>query len=95
MERIFFDYSKLAGRIKEKYGSQKAFAKAMGMAEASLSNKMTGIYYFSQAEIEKAGRLLELEPGTYSDYFFTVRVRKSEQEGGRTECDRLMRLSAR
>lgn len=74
MEKIFFDYSKLAGRIKEKYGSQKAFSDALGVSEASLSNKMTGIYYFSQAEIEKSIRLLDLEPGSVSDYFFTQRV---------------------
>lgn len=74
MDKITFDYSKLSGRIKEKFGSQKAFADAMGVSEASLSNKMTGVYYFTQAEIEKAGRLLELEPGSYTSYFFTVRV---------------------
>ena len=74
MERITFDYSKLAGRIKEKYGSQKAFSDALGVSEASLSNKMTGTYYFSQAEIEKSIRLLDLEPGSVSDYFFTQRV---------------------
>ena len=79
MEKIFFDYSKLAGRIKDKYGSQKAFAEDLGVSEATLSNKMTGIYYFSQAEIEKSTRLLDLEPGTVSDYFFTVRVEKSDQ----------------
>ena len=74
MERVFFDYRKLAGRIKEKYGSQKAFSDALGISEVTLSNKMTGITYFSQAEIEKAVRLLELSPGSVSDYFFTQRV---------------------
>ena len=73
-EHIFFDYSKLSGRIKEKYGSQKAFAKALGVTDATLSNKMTGLYYFTQPEIERAKRLLELEPGTVTDYFYTPRV---------------------
>ena len=74
MERIFFDYSKLSGRIKEKFGSQKAFAEALGVSEVTLSNKMTGYYYFTQAEIKNASRLLDLEPGTITDYFFTLKV---------------------
>lgn len=74
MEKIFFDYSKLSGRIKEKYGSQKAFSDVLGISEGTLSNKMNGIYYFSQAEIEKATKLLDLDPGSVSDYFFTQRV---------------------
>lgn len=77
MEKIIFDYNKLSGRIKEKFGSQKAFADRLGVSETALSNKMTGIYYFTQAEIEKSKALLDLEPGTISDYFFTVRVEKT------------------
>lgn len=73
-ERISFDYSKLAGRIREKYGTQKAFAEKLGISEGALSQKMTGYYYFSQAEIEKAKTLLDLEPGTVGTYFFTLKV---------------------
>ena len=72
--KLFFDYSKLSGRIKEKYGSQKAFSDALGVSEATLSNKMTGIYYFSQAEIKKAIRLLDIDPCAVTEYFFTQRV---------------------
>ena len=74
MSKVLFDYSKLSGRIKEKFGSQKAFAEQLGISEGSLSMKMAGNYYFNQAEIEKASRLLELEPGTVSTYFFTQKV---------------------
>lgn len=74
MSRLVFDYSKLSGRIHEKYGSQKAFAEALGMSESTLSNKMTGIYYFTQPEIKKSVKLLDLEPGSVTDYFFTPRV---------------------
>ncbi len=83
MEKMFFDYSKLAGRIREKFGTQKAFAKALGISEGALSLKMTGYHYFSQAEIGKAAMLLRLEPGTVTDYFFTEKVKKSKQKGGR------------
>ena len=81
MEKIFFDYSKLIGRIHEKFGSQKAFAKALGVTAATLSNKLTGIYYFSQHEIERCIVLLEIEPGDVTEYFFTVRVEKPKQKG--------------
>ena len=71
MEKIFFDYSKLAGRIKEKFGSQRAFAEVMGITEATLSSKMNGYTYFNQAEIEKAVRLLDLETESTHEYFFS------------------------
>lgn len=78
MEKLFFDYSKLAGRIREKFGTQKAFAKKLGISEGSLSLKMTNYTYFSQPEIKKAVQLLELEPGTVTEYFFTPRVKKTK-----------------
>ena len=77
MERLFFDYSKLSGRIKEKFGSQKVFSDALGISETALSNKMNGIYYFTQAEIEKSIALLGLEQGSVTDYFFTRKVEKT------------------
>ena len=81
MEKLFFDYSKLAGRIREKFGTQKAFAKKLGISEGSLSLKMTNYHYFSQAEIRRAVQLLELDPGVVTEYFFTQRVKKSQQKG--------------
>lgn len=81
MEKLFFDYSKLAGRIREKFGTQKAFAKKLGISEGSLSLKMTNYTYFSQAEIRKAMQLLELDPGMITDYFFTPKVKKTKQKG--------------
>lgn len=78
---IFFDYSKLSGRIKEKFGSQKAFAKALGVSCSTMSNKITGIYYFTQPEIKMSIKLLDLEPGSVTDYFFTRKVEKSKQKG--------------
>ena len=74
MEKLFFDYSKLSGRIKEKFGSQKAFAKALGVTDTTLSNKITGVFYFTQAEIKKSCQLLEVEPGKVTDYFCTEKV---------------------
>lgn len=82
MEKISFDYSKLAGRIKEKFWTQKAFADALGVTETTLSNKITGIYYFTQEEIEKSCKLLDIAPADVFGYFFTVRVEKPKIEKG-------------
>ena len=35
-----FDYSKLRGRIKEKYDTQDAFADAIGIGRVSLSKRL-------------------------------------------------------
>jgi len=35
-----YDYRKLRGRIKEKFGTQAAFAKVMGLSDVSVSNKL-------------------------------------------------------
>ena len=37
-----FDYSKLIGRIIEKFKTQKAFAKAMKLSANTWSNKVSG-----------------------------------------------------
>lgn len=80
MEKLFFDYSKLAGKIREKFGTQKEFAKELGISEGTLSLKMTNYTYFSQAEIRKAMQLLDLDPGFVTDYFFTPKVEKPKQK---------------
>ena len=36
MEKVIFDYSKLLGRIKEKCGSQKEFARVLGISEGTM-----------------------------------------------------------
>lgn len=69
-----FDYNKLRGRIVEKYGTQKQFSKAMRLSQATLTSKLTGLTYFTQAEILKAKMLLDLEPESISSYFFTPKV---------------------
>lgn len=74
MDKLVFDYSKLRGRIIEKYGYIKEFAKAVGIAPTSLSLKLNNKLYFSQAEIRRAIDMLDIEPGSVTSYFFTVRL---------------------
>lgn len=75
MEKIKFDYSKLRGRIIEKCGSQRAFAKLLGIAECTLTSKLNGYTCFSQSEILRSVKILDINEVT--PYFFTVIVGKT------------------
>lgn len=69
-----FDYSKLRGRIIEKYGSQSAFARAMGWSERTLSLKMNNLRAWTQKDIMKAADLLDIPENEIQDYFFKQKV---------------------
>lgn len=69
-----FDYSKLRGKIIEKFGSQMSFAKAMDISERTLSLKMSGKRTWKQPEICLAINLLGLSNEDISDYFFALKV---------------------
>lgn len=71
---MLYDYSKLRGRIIEKFKTQKEFAKAMKCSQRTLSLKLNGRIYFSQYEIAKILLLLELKEDEIQDYFFTPEV---------------------
>lgn len=79
-EDIIFDFSKLKGRIKEIYGTQSAFATAMLMSEATLSNKINNNVEFSPKEIVRALLLLSIDFHEVKEYFFTIKVQKNEQK---------------
>lgn len=69
-----FDYSKLRGRIVEKFGSQMSFAKAMDISGRTLSLKMSGKRAWKQPEICLAINLLGLSNDDIQDYFFNLKV---------------------
>ena len=69
-----YDYSKLQGRIVEKYGTQGKFASALGLSEHSLSKKLTGQTHFKQQEITKSCDLLGIAVPEMHEYFFTMKV---------------------
>ena len=75
------DYSKLLGRIVEKYGTQFNFAKILGISERSLSLKLNSKVGFKQSEIVKSCELLGIEDVEIAEYFFVIKVQKIEQNG--------------
>ncbi|MCM1439199.1 MAG: DUF739 family protein [Roseburia sp.] len=72
-----YDYSKLMGRITEKFGTRGRFSAAMGMSERSMSLKLNGKVPFKQPEISKACSLLDIEEADIYPYFFTLEVQKA------------------
>lgn len=69
-----YDYAMLSGRIKERYGSQREFAKAISLSERSLSLKMRGRVDWRQGEIKSACQLLGISSEEISRYFFALKV---------------------
>lgn len=75
-----FDYSKLEGRIKEKYQTQKNFCKKAGISEKTMSDKTNGKSNcgFTQKEIDTFCVLLSISIGDIGIYFFTPKVQSIE-----------------
>lgn len=63
-------YSKLRGKIREVFGTQEAFATAMGMDKSTLSAKLNGKTDWTKAEMEKACSLLGIPLMEMHFYFF-------------------------
>lgn len=69
-----YDYSKLRGRIVEKYGTLSAFAEALGTSLVVVSNKMNNKAGFTRTDIEKWSGLLDISGMEYDAYFFVHQV---------------------
>ena len=69
-----YDYSKLCGKIKEVFGTNAAFAKAMGLSERSISSKLQGNVGWKQSDIERACEILSISKEKIDTYFFTLKV---------------------
>ena len=66
-----YDYSKLNGKIREVYGTQRAFAEDMGIAPVTMSLKLNNKSEWTQAEMELAMELLTIPRTKVKEYFFT------------------------
>lgn len=71
------DFTRLSGRIVEKYGTQLEFARAMGLSEKTISFKLNNIVSWKVPEIIKAAELLDIRDSDVYDYFFTQKVNNS------------------
>ncbi len=55
-----YDYRKLRGRIREKFGTQAEFSRNIGLSEVSVSNKLNNVVDWGQDEMESAIVALEI-----------------------------------
>lgn len=69
-----FDYSKLRGRIVEKYGNQAKFAAALGVSENTFSLKMNNKVRFTTDDIAVISDMLDIKTDDIGGYFFTLKV---------------------
>ena len=88
------DFSRLSGKIVEKYGTQYNFAIAIGLSERSLSQKLNNRVGWRDEEIERAIQLLGLDINDIPAYFFTKVVQISwanfvRKEDGMNELETL------
>lgn len=72
-----YDYSKLIGRIAERFRTQVGFAAALGMSEHSLSVKLNSKIAWKQTEIMAACRLLDIPHDEIGNYFFNLKVQSA------------------
>ena len=65
-----YDYSKLIGRIIEKYGSYTAFAEALGVSKTVVSMKLNNESGFTRDNIWEWANLLDIPEHDFGLYFF-------------------------
>lgn len=66
-----FLYSKLRGKIVEKFGSISAYANELGVPKQTLSKKLTGKVGFTKKDILKWCEELDISIEEIGIYFFT------------------------
>lgn len=69
-----FDYSKLRGRIIEKFGSYEAFNKAAGWHEYKVNRILNNSHKLFTGDMETLMDMLEIEPTDIKVYFFNKKV---------------------
>jgi len=69
-----FDFSRLRGRIVEKYGTCDAFAAAMDRSKVWLSSRLNNTVQWRAEEMRKAAALLGIPPEEIPAYFLNPKV---------------------
>lgn len=73
---MVFDFSKLRGRIIEKYGRYDALAAAVGMSQAQLSDRLSNRVAFKPDEVYilASKDVLDIPRAEIPRYFLTPKV---------------------
>jgi len=81
-----YDYSKLRGKIKEVVGTERNFARELGIGRVSLYKRLHNKLDFSRSEMVRACDLLGIDYCEVAAYFFTTQVQKDEHQPGITHA---------
>jgi len=73
--------NRLRGRIIERYGSQKAFAEAIGLSEQAVSQRLNSRTGFSAKMIVKWSEALGIDTADIGTFFYA-----SEFQNGKAEA---------
>ena len=68
------DYSKLNGKVREVYKTQKAFSEALGMSLSAVNQRLNGGIQWTSPEIVKACEALNIPLSEAHLYFFAQKV---------------------
>lgn len=67
-------YGKLKGKIREVFGTQKAFADAIGLSVVAVNQRLNNKVQWKTPEIAKACEVLHIPLVDAWQYFFTLKV---------------------
>lgn len=68
MERLDL-FPELCGKIREKYRTQQAFARAIGMNPSTLSRKLLGLSQWTYADVSKICEALDIPMADAPNFF--------------------------
>ena len=69
------DFSKLVGRIIERFKTRNAFCKAWGKTPEYLSRRLNNITEFDAKDMIEIVEMLGIDPRDVNAYFLTLKVR--------------------
>lgn len=72
MPLYVFDYSKLRGKIREKFGTQEKFANCIEMSDQLVSGRLNNQSSWKQSEILRACNALGIPKQNIPDFFYTL-----------------------
>ncbi len=78
MASVKLNYNKLRGRIKEKLGTEGAFAKSIGRSQNYITKVFQGKSYFTQADVCRSADILDIDQNEIGLYFFAPEFTKAE-----------------
>lgn len=78
MASVKLNYNKLRGRIKEKLGTEGAFARAIGRSQNYITKVFQGKSYFTQADVCRSAEILDIDQNDIGIYFFAPEFTNAE-----------------